>query len=104
MFTLTPFLSGANPTGHFDKVNSICAEIAQASRKACKRESDGTFWRAVRSCMGFPDRVAQEACIRIAGERRKHARSDCLNRFKTELKSCEARPENPTDENSQYPD
>lgn len=107
MLILTLFISGTTSSKSFGNSNSTCAEAANAASKDCERETEGAFWQAVGSCVTFPDQVTQEACIRIAYERRKQAKSVCVDRFRTKLKSCEARPKthsgDPTDQYPQNP-
>jgi len=108
MFILTLFVAGTTSSESFGNSSSTCAETANAASKDCRRVTEGAFWRAVRNCVTFPDKVTQEACIRIAYERRKQAKSVCVDRFRTKLKSCEAPPKthsgDPTDQYPQNPD
>lgn len=104
MSVLTLFISGTTPSESLGNSSDTCAEAATAARKACKRKAEGAFWQAAGTCVALPGKDTQEACIRIAEARRKQAKSDCVERFRTKLKSCEARLKNHSgDPAGQYP-
>ena len=104
MIVLLNFAFWSNPPQSYGQSNSACAENANASRRTCDRETDGAFWRAVRTCVAVPAKESRQECIHIAGERRKQEKTDCVDRFKTELKSCDAEPKaHSGDPAGQYP-